>query len=60
MRKYKIVFNEDAITNMSKDAFKMKVKKAVVNQAFEDLKQENGGKSRTRHINYKKFETSEH
>ena len=57
MLKYSIQFNEEEIKNMSKDTFKRKVKTAVTNQAFEDLKNECKSKKKTNSINYEKWET---
>ena len=56
MEIYGIEFDEETLMQMSKDTFKKKVKKAVAESAFEELKRQNEMKSRTKGIRYEKFE----
>ena len=56
MEIYGIEFEEETLMQMSKDTFKKKVKKAVAESAFEELKRQNETKSRTKGIRYEKFE----
>lgn len=60
MEMYSLEFNEAEITGMSKEVFKKRVKVAIYNQAFEDLKRECGSKTKTENIKYEKFETQEY
>ena len=60
IEKYSIRYEEGEIKEMSKDTFKKKVKIAIYNQAFKDLKEECESKSKTKNITYEKFETQEY
>ena len=55
MKKYSILFSEEEIKAMSKDAFKQKVKEAVKIFAFQSLKEECQSKTRTESVRYEKF-----
>ena len=46
--------------SMSKETFKKKVKKAVREKAFEELKLENATKTKTQQITFHKFETQKY
>ena len=60
MERYSIQLEETEIKEMSKDLFKKKVKVAIRNQAFEDLKKECGSKKKTENIQYTTFETQDY
>lgn len=60
MESYSIDYDEEAIKKMSKETFKRKVKTAIRNKAFEDLKNDNASKSKTEYLTYDKFETQEY
>ena len=57
MERYSIKLTEEEIVAMSKETFKKKIKKAVREYAFENLKDECQSKSRTKNLMYKGFET---
>jgi hypothetical protein len=52
MSKYSINWTEDQIMEMSKEAYKRKVKEAVKNIAFEELRMECQGKKKTKDLIY--------
>ena len=60
MEKYSIEYNEEEITNMAKDTFKRKIKKAVREKAFNELTLENSTMSRTKNVLYEKLETQKY
>ena len=60
MEKYSLQLTEEEIAGMSKDAFKIKVKKAVRDYAFEMLKTDCQSKSKTQHMKYEEFKTQEY
>ena len=59
-QKYEIPESDDQIKELSKEAFKSKVNKAVINYAFNQLKEECKGKSKTCNINYDEFKTQDY
>ena len=60
LERYSLQFSEEDITKMSKETFKIKVKKAVNDYAFKRLKEECKNKSKTQNITYDKFATQEY
>ena len=60
MENYSIEYDEEEIKKMSKDRFKRKVRIAIRNKAFEELKKDNASKTKTKNITYNKYETQEY
>lgn len=60
LERYSIGYDEKEIAAMSKETYKKKVKNAVVDQAFKDLKCENEEKTRTKNIKYNTFKTQDY
>ena len=60
METYGLKMSEDEIKKISKDTFKRKVKKAIEEKAFEKLKQAVREKSKTKELQYNKFDTQEY
>ena len=55
--KYDINLSEEDIKNMSKETFKLKIKKIISKFAFEELKKECRQKEKTKHLCYQEFTT---
>ena len=55
-----LTFTEEDIKDMNKIQWKKYVKEVVKEKAFEFLKEENGKKSKTKHITFEQFSTREY
>ena len=55
--KYNIELSEEQIKSISKDTFKQKVKKAITQVAFEDLRKECQAKEKTKQLVYQEYKT---